>query len=231
MSGFAQVSAPDKPFLICKGRVTHIGEAKSFPPYTEEGIDWISQSFRIEGYGASENIFVNFKYRPEWFDRSFSADQIGGSPAQIKEQLKEYRFGVLKVEGGKRLPTTLFAAVGFDEAQFDALAEALFSIDIPAFINGEVDGAETLTWNAEHGNAVTDVLNQFCVGNDFGYELKQGVTPAGTDEEGKIKWQNSDKYKVSGYFELTQKNLEQKMKRAEKAEPGTVKFLIDETAF
>lgn len=234
MSGFAQVSAPEKPFLICKGRITHISDAKLKEKFSDEDVEFVSQSFRIEGSGASENIFYNFEYRPEWFQPGFTSESIGGSPAEEKRQRKAYQTQIQKLEGGKYHPTALLAAVGFDQDVFGQLATDLLGIEAPASSPGDpANGIEEVPgyFTQEYYNLVTDVLRQYCIGNDFGYELKQGVTPGGTDENGKIEWQKADKYKVAGFFELTEKNLKNKRQRAEKAEPGTVKFLIDEQPF
>ena len=81
-------------------------------------------------------------------------------------------------------------------------------------------------------NAITDVLNQFCLGNEFGYTLKQASEKIGQDENGKAIYAKKDAYDFDEFFELTEKNIASKQKRAEKAEAGTVKFLIEgEVAF
>jgi len=92
--GFAAVSAPPKPYLICSGKVTNISEAKLTAGATEtepEKIQWVRQSFRVEGIGASESAFYSFMYRPEWFAPGFAQDQIGGTPKQVKAQQFIYR--------------------------------------------------------------------------------------------------------------------------------------------
>lgn len=224
MSGFAQVSAPPKPYLICRGRISNIGEAKATEPKDAEKLSWVMQSARIEGYGASENVFYIILWRPEWFQEGFEQSQIGGTPKQVKAQQFLYRRNIFN----KDAAAFLLAAVGFDQDQYVALAEALRAIEEPASPGNDDDGNPIPgIFSQDYYNAVTDVLNQFCVGNDFGYILKQGSEVLGEDENGKRIYGKTDKYEVDEFFELTEKNLTNKLKRAEKAEPGTVKYLID----
>lgn len=226
MSGFASVSAPPKPYLVCKGRVTSIGEAKATEPKDAEKLSWVMQSARIEGDGASENIFYNLLYRPEWFQEGFSQDQIGGSPKQVKAQQFLYRRNIFN----KDAVSFFQAACGFDEDRFVGLAEALRAIPEPAS-PGADDNGDPIPgiFSQDYYNAVTDVLNEYLVGNEFGYTLKQASEVVGIDpESGKKQYQKTDKYEVDEFFELSEKNIASKRKRAEKAEPGTVKFLIDD---
>lgn len=229
MSGFAQVSAPPKPSLICKGRIVSIGEAKATEPKDAEKLSWVMQSARIEGYGAGDNIFYNLLYRPEWFQPGFSQDQIGGSPAQVKAQQFLYRRNI----NNKDAASFLLAACGFDQDKFVTLAETLHAIPEPPSPGNDDEGNPIPgIFSQDYYNAVTDVLNDICVGNDFGYVLKQASEVIGIDPAtGKKLYQKTDKYEVEEFFELTEKNLAAKLKRAEKAEPGTVKFLIEDTSF
>lgn len=216
--GFAPVAAPPKPYLICSGKVTNISEAKLTAGATveePEKIQWVRQSFRVEGIGASESAFYSFMYRPEWFAPGFAQDQIGGTPKQVKAQQFIYRRNILN----KDAAAFLLATVGFNQDQYVELAEALRTIDTGL----DEEGNPT----QDYYNAVTDVLNQFCLGNEFGYTLKQASEKQGVDENGKAVYAKKDAYDFDEFFELTEKNVASKQKRAEKAEPGTVKFLIE----
>lgn len=237
--GFGFAPVPDLPAKFCKGRVTDIAEPGL--DFTEEFLQW---NCTIQGYGASPMAWYKLKLRPEWLH--LKADGTPFSPAtdinfSSKEQTAKYQREWNNNVLGPSAPSAFLAFTGFSIEAVGNLAAALRAIPAPAYDKetGEPEG-ESLK---EFGRAVTDVLREHLIGNDFGYTLvqQQRQTDEVNPETGKKIYVKTDKYAIGNTFFNTgdrffdvnnEKTVESLRKKCEKeGNEGKYQFLIDETAF
>lgn len=213
---FAEASAREMPTLSCIGKVVSVSEPKETQK-NDKGINYIQYDIALEGYGASRNMVVRMRVRPEWFTPGFkpgSFKEIDGGTGL------EFFYGKNIAQKGSI--STLQGLVGARNAQEEGFA--LFAAALFATEGDPVKLGEALSnYLIEEGN-----------GSLVGYVLKQQQEKAGVDEEtGKNVYTKTQFYEVGNWFVPDEKGRKSQYTRAEKSEDGSfrVSFTEDDVPF
>lgn len=211
-SGFKTPEAKPRPTLFCIGYVGEVGDG-----HLSSSEKSLVNQINIEAVDAGTPIRAYFCYRPEWlvpgFDPAVYKDVEDGASA-----IFSYEKNIVSGESN----SLLRGLAGSQEA-FEKLATALQALPVEP---GD-DGPSL--------EAVDGVLRSFFENNTeadgspkrIGYTLVQQTSDTGeTDENGKKIYRREPYYKISSYWDVTEKNIKAKVKMATK-EPDKKKVTFE----